>query len=395
MVIKEITHALYEAVHNNDADEGSDKPYKLAREIFYDAENIDLHVKLIKLYLPYRNTPQHLVNLVHCVHYSMKILNTLAPNGQLVVLGKRRKKVVRKKNPYNPDWLVEDELGEEINGENEGLLRLEEKVGNNAADDREDDIVDSDLKQGQETELAQEDVHGAELGKESEGNTLPLDAEAESVLVASSTEAKIESERNSSEEKEEENKEREITEAKSEEVTEELDFDLTIENQEKKSEVSGNEVKSKDSSEEVLNEEEGEENSSKKKKKKKKKSNLSEADLALMQLQEEDDDMDDGYTQNERWFNVNNYVLPFAHQTVIQNLSQLLARYDRNSAETTAFIVHIFDALAFEKKLHPLFYQLSLFQVFETVRFFTFIHIYFNHLIFKCFNYSFILLYTF
>jgi hypothetical protein len=92
-LLKEITRALFEALSSDQDGQASE----FCRNIFTDMENIDLTIKLLKLYLPYRNPPSHLTTVVHCIHYCTKIMDILAgASGTLRVLGKKRKRTVKR-----------------------------------------------------------------------------------------------------------------------------------------------------------------------------------------------------------------------------------------------------------------------------------------------------------
>jgi hypothetical protein len=80
-----------------------------------------------------------------------------------------------------------------------------------------------------------------------------------------------------------------------------------------------------------------------------------------------EDDGPDAFVQRERWLSLNSYFVAFSHPLALHNLGLQLSRYHCVSQDTVTFVVRIFEKLAFDLKLHVVFYQLSLFQLFETI----------------------------
>ena len=66
-------------------------------------------------------------------------------------------------------------------------------------------------------------------------------------------------------------------------------------------------------------------------------------------------------------FNFNKHVLGYAHSQVLKNYCALLSNYRDNTAETNACILKFFQRLAFDRKLVPMFWQLSIFCLFDKI----------------------------
>lgn len=80
-----------------------------------------------------------------------------------------------------------------------------------------------------------------------------------------------------------------------------------------------------------------------------------------------DDYYDEEYTAREHKFNLDKYVQAYAHQQVLKNYCQLLSNYKTNSLETNGCILRFFEKLASEYKLPAMFFQLSIFILFDTI----------------------------